>query len=60
VPDDERAKVVQVTYQGADVGKVPVDPTIARSIDAGLLAARLPGELVRTLAPLVASELKRS
>jgi MinD superfamily P-loop ATPase len=40
--------------------EVPVDPTIARSIDAGLLAARLPGELVRTLAPLVASEVKRS
>ena len=39
--------------------EVPVDPAIARSIDAGLLAARLPGELVRALTPLVASEVTR-
>ncbi len=31
---------------------VPTDPVVARAVDAGLLAARLPGSLLRALRPL--------
>ena len=34
------------------VARVAIDPAIARAVDAGLLAARLPGSMVKSLQPL--------
>ena len=35
------------------VAEVPIDPTVARSVDAGLLASRLPRSLVTTIGALL-------
>ena len=42
------------TITGAHVtATIPFDPAIARTIDAGLLAARLPRTMSRALRPLI-------
>jgi hypothetical protein len=37
------------------VARVTVDPAVARAVDAGLLAARLPGSILKSLQPLRAA-----
>jgi hypothetical protein len=37
------------------VARIPIDPAIARAVDAGLLAARLPSSMLKSLEPLKAA-----
>lgn len=43
---------VEAVLTAPVVAEIAIDPAVARTIDAGLLAARLPRTLVRSLAPL--------
>jgi hypothetical protein len=43
---------VRDVLNGLPLVTLPVDPQVARAIDAGLLGARLPGSLSRRLAEL--------
>lgn len=44
---------VEATLGAPVTVTVPIDPRVARAVDAGLFTARLPGVLARALAPLV-------